>query len=189
MTNTSDANGGPYRDPIGGGAGGAGFDGVKPHAYDPATQPELFEGVLSRRIIAFFIDAMLIVGPIAGLAVFIFLFGIVTLSLGWLLFPILGPAFIIWGLLYHAITLGAPASATIGMRLMNIEMRTWYGDPCYALLGAVHAVLFAVSMSALTPLILVVALFNDRRRLAHDFVAGTVVVNTPARASMLRRFQ
>ena len=26
---------------------------VKPHAYDPATQPELFEGVLARRVVAF----------------------------------------------------------------------------------------------------------------------------------------
>ncbi|MFG1479061.1 RDD family protein [Xanthobacter sp. V4C-4] len=159
----------------------------KDHAYDPATQPEYFEGVLSRRLIAFFVDAVMILGPIAGLAVFIFVFGIVTLSLGWMLFPLLGPAFVIWGLAYTAITLGSPASATLGMRLMDIEMRTWYGAPCYSLLGAVHAVLFWVSLSALTPLVLLVALFNGRRRLLHDFVAGTVVVNTPARAGLLRR--
>src|SRR5947207_945678 len=29
---------------------------MKPHAYDPTIQPELFEGVLARRVVAFFID-------------------------------------------------------------------------------------------------------------------------------------
>ena len=29
---------------------------IKPHAYDPAANPELFEGVLARRLIAFVID-------------------------------------------------------------------------------------------------------------------------------------
>ena len=33
---------------------------VKPHAYDPAVQPELFEGVLARRVIAFLIDVIII---------------------------------------------------------------------------------------------------------------------------------
>ncbi|MFG1402363.1 RDD family protein [Xanthobacter sediminis] len=184
MSNSSDAERDAYRDPYLGAAGGA-----KPHAYDPVTQPEYFEGVLSRRLIAFCVDVVMILGPIVGLAIFIFVFGIVTLSLGWMLFPLLGPAFVIWAIAYNAITLGSPASATLGMRLMDIEMRTWYGAPCYSLLGGVHAVLFWVSLSALTPLVLVVPLFNDRRRLLHDFVSGTVVVNTQARARMLRRVQ
>ena len=29
---------------------------IKPHAYDPATNPELFEGVLARRVVAFIVD-------------------------------------------------------------------------------------------------------------------------------------
>lgn len=160
--------------------------GPRPHAYDPVTQPEYFDGVLSRRLVAFCVDAMMIIGPIILLAVFIFVFGIVTLSLGWMLFPLLGPAFVIWAVLYNAITLGSPASATLGMRLMDLEMRTWYGAPCYSLLGAVHAVCFWVSISVATPLVLLVALFNDRRRLLHDFLVGTVVVNNESRAATLR---
>ena len=159
----------------------------RPHAYDPVAHPEYFDGVLSRRIVAFCVDAMMILGPIILLAVFIFVFGIVTLSLGWMLFPLLGPAFVIWAICYNAITLGSPASATLGMRLMDLEMRTWYGAPCYSLLGAVHAVCFWVSISVATPLVLLVALFNDRRRLLHDFLVGTVVVNNESRAATLRR--
>jgi len=83
-------------------------------------------------------------------------------------------------------TLGSPASATIGMRAMEIEMRTWYGAPAYFALGAVHAVVFWVSVSVLTPFILLVGFFNSRRRLLHDFLVGTVLVNSPARAASLR---
>ncbi|QRG05386.1 RDD family protein [Xanthobacter dioxanivorans] len=162
-------------------------DAPRPHAYDPVTQPEYFEGVLSRRLVAFCVDAMMVIGPIVLLAVFIFVFGLVTLGLGWMLFWLLSPAFVVWAVAYNAITLGSPASATLGMRLMELEMRTWYGAPCYSLLGAVHAVGFWVSISALTPLVLLVPLFNDRRRLLHDFLLGTVVVNNDQRAAALRR--
>ncbi|MEP9353492.1 RDD family protein [Xanthobacter sp. KR7-65] len=162
-------------------------DRALPHAYDPQTMPEYFEGVLSRRLVAFLVDALMIVGPVALLAVFIFVFGLLTLGLGWMLFWLLSPAFIVWAVAYNALTLGSPASATLGMRLMDLEMRTWYGAPCYSILGAVHAVCFWVSVSVFTPFVLLVALFNDRRRLLHDFLAGTVVVNTPRRADALRR--
>ncbi len=37
---------------------------IKPHAYDPAAQPELFEGVLPRRVVAFAIDFVIIAAPI-----------------------------------------------------------------------------------------------------------------------------
>ncbi|OYW41763.1 MAG: RDD family protein [Azorhizobium sp. 12-66-6] len=163
-------------------------DSTRPHAFDPVTQPEYFEGVLSRRLVAFAVDATMIIGPIVLLAVFIFVFGIFTLSLGWMLFPLLGPAFVIWAICYNALTLGSPASATLGMRLMELEMRTWYGAPVYSLLGAVHAVAFWFSVSMLTPFVLLVALFNGRRRLVHDYLVGTVVVNNEDRADSLRRY-
>ena len=159
---------------------------VKPHAYDPALSPELFEGVLSRRMLAFLIDVTLIFIPVVFAALFIFVFGLLTLGLGWALYWLLSPALVIWALVYYGLTLGSPASATIGMRVMEIEMRTWYGAPMYSLLGAVHAIVFWITVSALTPLILLVGLFNDRRRLLHDMLVGTVVVNNEVRAGALR---
>jgi uncharacterized RDD family membrane protein YckC len=159
---------------------------IKPHAYDPATQPELFEGVLARRVIAFIIDFVIIAVPVVLAAMFIFAFGIVTLGLGFALYWLLSPATVIWALVYFGLTLGAPASATVGMRVMDLEMRTWYGAPAYFVLGAVHAVVFWATISTLTPFILLVAFFNDRRRLLHDILLGTVVINNAARASALR---
>ena len=73
------------------------------------------------------------------------------------------------------------------MRVMDIEMRTWYGAPAYFVLGAVHAVVYWISVSVLTPLVLLVGLFNDRRRLLHDIVLGTVVINSRYRAEAMRR--
>ena len=159
---------------------------VKPHAYDPAANPELFEGVLSRRLVAFFIDVIIIAVPVMAAAIFIFLFGIVTLGLGWMLFWLLSPASVVWALAYYGMTMGSAASATIGMRAMAIEIRTWYGAPAYFVLGAVHAIVYWVSVSVLTPFILLVGLFNTRRRLLHDILVGTVLINNPSRTATLR---
>jgi len=159
---------------------------VQPHAYDPATTPEYFAGVLTRRALAFLIDVVIIAALVAFTAAVIFALGFVTLGLGWLLFFLLPTTTVIWAVLYNGFTLGSPASATIGMRVMEIEMRTWYGAPAYFVLGAVHAVVFWISVSTLTPLILLLGLFNERKRLLHDFLLGTVVVNNTARAAALR---
>jgi uncharacterized RDD family membrane protein YckC len=69
------------------------------------------------------------------------------------------------------------------MRVMDLEMRTWYGAPAYFVLGAVHAVAFWFTNAFFTPLVLLVAFFNERHRLLHDILLGTVVINNPARAS------
>ena len=56
------------------------------HAFDPYAQPDLFRGVLMRRVVAFLIDLVVLSIPIVLAWVFILLFGVVTLGLGWALF-------------------------------------------------------------------------------------------------------
>ena len=163
------------------GSGNTGGGGVQPHAFDPLTQPELFRGVLTRRVFAFLIDLVVLSIPVIVACVFIAVFGVVTLGLGWALFWLVSPASVIWALIYYGASLGGPHSATIGMRVMDLELRTWYGAPSYFVLGAMHAVLFWISISFLTPLVLLVGLFNGRRRLLHDIVLGTVVINSSVR--------
>jgi uncharacterized RDD family membrane protein YckC len=162
---------------------------LKPHAYDPATNPELFEGVLARRVLAFIIDVVIITIPVIFATIFVFIFGLVTFGLGWVLFWFLSPGAVIWAIVYYGLTFGSPASATIGMRVMDLEMRTWYGAPAYFVLGAVHAIVFWITVSVLTPLVLLVGLFNERRRLLHDILVGTVVINNPVRAQVLRQMR
>jgi uncharacterized RDD family membrane protein YckC len=155
--------------------------GVSPHAFDPWTQPELFRGVLTRRVVAFLIDLVVLSVPVILACMFIAVFGVVTLGLGWALFWLVSPASVIWALIYYGASLGGPHSATLGMRVMDLELRAWYCAPSYFVLGAMHGVLFWISVSMLTPLVLLIGLFNGRRRLLHDIILGTVVINSSVR--------
>jgi uncharacterized RDD family membrane protein YckC len=156
--------------------------GVPPHAFDPDLEPELFRGVLTRRVFAFLIDLIVLSVPVILGYIFIALFGVITLGLGWVLFWLAWPASVIWAIVYYGASLGGPHSATVGMRVMDLELRTFYGAPGYFVLGAMHAVLFWVSVSFLSPFVVLVGLFNGRRRLLHDIVLGTVVINTSVRS-------
>ncbi|MGA2055762.1 MAG: RDD family protein [Bradyrhizobium sp.] len=156
--------------------------GAPPHAFDPDLEPELFRGVLTRRVFAFLIDLIVLSVPVILGYIFIAVFGLITLGLGWVLFWLAWPASVVWAIVYYGASLGGPHSATVGMRVMDLELRTFYGAPGYFVLGAMHAVLFWVSVSFLTPFVVLVGLFNGRRRLLHDIVLGTVVINTSVRA-------
>jgi len=167
--------------------GGIGLSAeLRRHAFDPIAQPELFEGVLARRFVAFVIDLVIIALPLIGATIFIFILGLITFGVGWSLYWLLSPASVVWALFYYGATLGSAASATLGMRTMGIEMRTWYGAPCYFLLGAVHAIVYWISVSVLTPFVLLVGFFNQRKRLLHDMLVGTVVINNAAQGAALR---
>jgi len=158
--------------------------GVPPHAFDPLTQPELFRGVLTRRVFAFLIDLVVLAVPLILAVIFIFLLGFVTFFLGWTLFALLSPLSIVWAIVYYGASIGGQHSATIGMRMMDLELRTWYGARGYFVLGATHAVLFWVTLSFLTPLVLLVGLFGRRRQLLHDIVLGTVIINSSVRTEV-----
>jgi uncharacterized RDD family membrane protein YckC len=152
--------------------------------YDPDTQPDLFEGILSRRIVAFFIDAVLIVLLMIPAALVVFVLGVITLTLAWwILYP---PLFAIVAIGYVALTLGGPASATVGMRAAGVEMRTWSGQKLFPLLAIMHALIFWFSVGLLTPLILVVGLFTFRRQLLHDLLLGVVAVNSGPLAALAK---
>ena len=143
--------------------------------------------MLARRVVAFAIDFIIIVrSRCCGAPIFIFAFGIVTLGLGFVLYWLLPPASVIWA---HRLLRRSRSGAPLGHHRharMDLEMRTWYGAPAYFVLGAVHAVAFWLTVSFLTPFVLLVGLFNERRRLLHDMMLGTVVINTGRRGPRLR---
>lgn len=145
--------------------------------YDPVTEPDLYDGVLAKRVVAFFIDAFVVVVLMIPAALMVFVLGFVTLGLAWLLFPAL---FAIVALAYIALTLGGPASATVGMRLTGVEMRTWNGQKMFPLLAVMHALVFWFSVGLLTPLVLVVGLLTRRKQLLHDLLLGVVALNAAA---------
>lgn len=142
-------------------------------AYDPVTRPQLFDGVIGKRIIAFIVDALVIALLTVVVYVAIAVLGVLTLGLAWLLFGLAFPAI---GLGYNALTIGGPNSATIGQRMMGLEVRTWFGGKVLPLVAAFHALLFWFSLVIFCP-ILLWALFDPQKRCLHDILAGVVVIN------------
>jgi uncharacterized RDD family membrane protein YckC len=163
--------------PRGGTSATAEIDGMRFDAFDPVRDPALFAGVRWRRTLAFLVDATLILMLTAVAGVGVFLLGIVTFGLAWFFYLFLWQGV---ALLYTAATLGGRNSATPGMRLMGLEMRLWYGAPVYPLLAVVHAIAFWLSVSLLTPLVLIATFLGERKRLLHDMLLGTVVVDSDA---------
>ncbi len=133
-------------------------------------QDLLFEGVTWRRVIAFLID-LSILGVI-----FAALWAIVFLTLG-LLSGLLTLSPLI-PVIYHTLMISSRRSATIGMQFMGIEVRNQSGKRPELLQAFAMTALFYLSVTVTSMLILIVALFNDKRRCAHDILSGTFVINS-----------
>lgn len=134
-----------------------------------------FEGVRTRRILAFCIDYAIVLLLCVPVAVVIFFIGLLTLGLGFALYGIL---FALVALPYIGFTMGGPNQATPGMRIMGIMVARTDGQPVDSVLAALHAVVFWALNVFLTPLILLASLFLDRKRLVHDMLLGTVVLRS-----------
>jgi uncharacterized RDD family membrane protein YckC len=144
-------------------------------AYAAPEDWRAYRGVLSRRVFAFVIDYAIILLLCIPAAVVVFFLGIITLGLGFMLYPAL---FVIVALLYFGMTLGGPSQASPGMRAMGIALARADGRRLDFMTAVVHMVLFWLINSVLTPLILLAGLFTERSRLVHDMLLGTVVVRT-----------
>ncbi len=143
----------------------AAWEGEPPR---PLDDPDLFDGVLLRRAFGYGIDALLltIVFAILGLIVFLS-FGLLA-PVYLLVAPIVPTA-------YHTFFIGRDG-ATPGMKFMDLEARTWIGGRPDYLQALVMTVLFYVSIIVTWFIVLLVPLFNDRRRTLHDLMSGIVVV-------------
>lgn len=157
----------------------AGFD-FSPRAYaatmpDPDAFPEIFEGVLWRRVAAYVVD-LLCIGVIA--AVVWLVFAVLWLVSFGLLGPVLWFLFGLVPLAYHTLLLSGRKSATIGMRCFDLELRSVGGERPSFLQALIETVLFYITVGLTCSLILLFALVNRRRRTLHDVLAGTVMVRT-----------
>lgn len=135
----------------------------------------LYDGVRTRRIMAFLIDfavVTLITLPVYVLVLFL---GVITLGLGWMLFGVTWP---LVAIVYIWNTLGGRRQATVGMNTMGIRLERLDGRRVDGLFAVVHSVLFWAGNAVLTPFILLISLFADRKRTLHDLLLGTVVVRT-----------
>ncbi len=139
---------------------------------DPDRQPEFYESVPAKRLLAWVIDTVLTV----AICILILPF---TAFTGLFFFPLL---IAVVGFIYRVLTLAA-GSATWGMRLVAIELRDRDGarlDPGTAL---AHTIGYTVSfMMPVLQLISVVMMATGRRGQGlSDMVLGTVALNRRAR--------
>ncbi|MBA3039567.1 MAG: RDD family protein [Alphaproteobacteria bacterium] len=134
-----------------------------------------YSGVLSRRVFAFLIDYLIVAALWVPAAVLVFFLGVLTLGLGFLLYPIL--FFIVAGL-YFGLSLSGPSQATPGMRAVGIAMVRLDGRRIDFITAIAHLALFWILNSVLTPLILLAGLFIERSRLVHDLLLGTATIRT-----------
>jgi uncharacterized RDD family membrane protein YckC len=157
----------------------AGYDfplPTDPYAMpDPAAFPEVYQGVLWRRVLAYMVDLLCI--AIIAVGVWIVFAVMTVLSFG-LLGPLLWFLFGLLPLAYNTLLLSSPRSATLGMRCFDLELRSVSGERPGFVQALLQTALFYVTIAMTCSLILFVALFNRRRRTLHDFLAGTVMVRT-----------
>lgn len=157
-------------------------DYARPYLPDPASAPELFEGVLTRRVVAYFID-LIIMGALVLAALTVGgLLGFFTLGLAWIALPAVIPGAIV---LYYAMTLGSSRRATVGMQMMDIVLTPTRGQPLDGWMAIFHALLFWVSFWISWPISLLFALFTPRRQMIHDLIVGTLMVR---RSPMVRHW-
>ena len=133
----------------------------------------LYDGVRRRRMMAFIVDYAFVLLLSVPTAVIVFLLGIVTLGLGWMLYGVLLPVIAI---VYVGTTMGGTAQATPGMRMAGIRLARLDGARVDPLLAVLHGVVFWASAALLTPFILLVGLFTPRKQLVQDLLLGTVVI-------------
>jgi len=140
---------------------------------DPDSAPELFQGVLTRRTIAYFIDVTIMSVMVTFIIVAGVVMGIVTLGVSWLALVFVVPLSIV---LYYAVTLGSSRRATIGMNIMDIVLTPTRSRPLDGWRAFSHPLVFWLTLWILPPVSLLVALFTPRRQLLHDLLLGTLMV-------------
>ena len=140
---------------------------------DPATAPELFEGVLTRRVVAYCIDLAIMAALVVVMSIIGLIAGFLTLGLAWVALVFVIPAAIV---LYYAATLGSSKRATIGMQMMDIVLTPTRGQPLDGWMAIFHAAVFWITIWICWPISLAFALFTPRRQMIHDLVVGSLMV-------------
>ena len=141
-----------------------------PRLPDPALRPDYYESVPAKRLMAWLVDLALVAIASALLLPF-------TAFIGIFFFPVMMAAV---GFFYRWSTL-AGGSATLGMRLMGIELREADGHRLSNGTALAHTLGYMVSMAipVLQLISIILMLVTDRKQGLTDHVLGTAALNRP----------
>ena len=135
---------------------------------DPSYDPVFYDGIPAKRLFAWVIDVVLIT------AVTLFL-GLITFALLIWIWPIV---YFCVSFLYRSLTIAA-GSATLGMRVMNIELRGPTGQRLSAGEAALHTGGYLLSWAFF--LLQLISIFlmatGARHQGLHDLFLGTAAIN------------
>lgn len=137
---------------------------------DPIHQSEFYSGIAAKRLFAWIIDVILV-------ALLTFLVGVLTLGIGLFFFAVF---FVAIDFTYRWLTLSA-GSATLGMRMMAVEIRNGFGQRLNAGEAALHTLGFMISAAFFLPQMVSIAmmLFGPAHKGLHDVILGTAAINRP----------
>ncbi|WP_299414535.1 RDD family protein [uncultured Sulfitobacter sp.] len=138
---------------------------------DPELQPQFYDGVPTKRLLAWGVDTLVTV--VLTLVVIPF-----TAFIGLFFLPLL---YLLLGFAYRTVTLSR-SSATWGMQLMAIELRTRDDNRFDLPTAFLHTAGYTVSlaMPLLQLISIVLMLSTERRQGLSDHVLGTVALNRRA---------
>jgi uncharacterized RDD family membrane protein YckC len=137
---------------------------------DPDYDAAFYDGVPAKRLFAWIVDVIII----ASISLVL---GLLTFTLLLWVWPIL---YFTVSFLYRSATIGT-GSATLGMRLMNIELRNGLGQRLSPGEAMVHTGLYLVlSASMILQLVSIGLIAASRRHQGlHDHILGSAAINRP----------
>jgi RDD family len=137
---------------------------------DPDRQPVFYDGVPVKRLMAWGADVVLIF-------VLMLIIGVLTLTIAFWLWPLFWVA---TSFLYRSLTIAA-GSATLGMRLMNIELRGPTGARLTGSEAMLHTGAYLIAASFFLPQVLSIAMMamTPRGQSLPDLFLGSAAINRP----------
>ena len=142
-----------------------------PSFTDPMTPVGLFDGVPAKRALAWMVDTVLVA----------FLVALIVPFTGFLALFFLGALYLAVNVMYRWIGL-ARHSATLGMRLVGVELRDIRGGRIDGATALAHTLGYAASVAFVLPQVASVILmaFSQRGQGLSDHILSTVMINAQA---------
>lgn len=135
---------------------------------DPDYQAEFYASTASKRLVAWVVDSIIIV----GLSILAVLF---TAFVGLFIWPLL---YLVIGFVYRTVTI-SNGSATLGMRFAGIELRDLSGRRLDAGQATLHTIGYSVfiAVPVLQVVSIIMMLTTARGQGLSDALLGTVMLN------------
>ncbi|WP_168193134.1 RDD family protein [Rhodophyticola sp. CCM32] len=137
---------------------------------DPHYQSVFYDGIPAKRLFAWLIDVVIT-------TLIALILGLMLLTIPLFIWPVW---YLVLSFLYRSATI-AGGSATIGMRVMNIQLRGATGAKLSGTEAAVHTLAYLTCSAFALPqlLSLVLMVTGNRHQGLHDMLIGSAAINRP----------